>query len=100
MAQVVRRAAKRDATEPAIVEALRRCGWSVQPISVADAPDLILGKCGRTYLAEVKTAKGRVKPGQAEWHRKWEGADVVILRSVDDALRFEQVYGRSQGENR
>jgi hypothetical protein len=90
----VRRAAKRDLSEPAIVTALRLCGWSVQPISVPDAPDLILGKAGRTYLAEVKTGKGKVKPGQALWHREWRGADVVILRSVDDALRFEQTYGR------
>jgi hypothetical protein len=90
----VRRAAKRDLSEQPIIQALRLCGWSVQPISVPNAPDLILGKLGRTYLAEVKTGKGKVKPGQAEWHRKWEGADVVILRSVDDALRFEQTYGR------
>jgi Holliday junction resolvase len=90
----VRRAAKRDTSEKPIVDALRLCGWTVSHISEPDLPDLVAGKNQRTYLIEVKTGKKKLRPGQAKWAAEWRGADVVILRSVDDALRFEQTYGR------
>lgn len=79
---------KRDASEAAIVEALRKCGWSVQQISAKDAPDLLLGLAGVTYLAEVKTGNGKLREGQARWHQAWEGHPVFILRTVEEALRL------------
>src|SRR5690606_7920333 len=45
-----RRNAKRDASEPAIVEYLRHRGALVERISGAGIPDLLVGWCGRWIL--------------------------------------------------
>jgi hypothetical protein len=84
----VRRAAKRDLIEQEIVALLRVNGWSVQPLSLKDGPDLLVGKCGRCWLVEVKTGNKRLRPGQVEWHADWRGSKVRVLRSVADAEAF------------
>ena len=84
----MRRAAKRDAIEPAIVEVLERCGWTVTPISIPHGPDLIAGKNGITELIENKTGNRSLKAGQRAWHSWWKGRAVIVLRSVEDAVRF------------
>jgi len=85
-----RRAAKRDLTEPVIVLALMQAGFSVTRISGADVPDLLIGRNGITTLAEVKTGKAKLKPGQAKFAAEWRGAKPLVLRSLDDALRLIQ----------
>jgi hypothetical protein len=82
----MRRAAKRDTVEASIVGALRKTGWSVEFLSMKDGPDLLLGLGGSTYLAEVKTGKAKLRPGQFIWHAQWGGGTVHVLRSVNDAL--------------
>lgn len=86
----MRRAAKRDTTEKAIVEALRACGWSVEYLSLPDGPDLLLGRAGVTHLAEVKTGKKKLRAGQERWHQGWRGAPVFVLRSMDDVQAFQE----------
>jgi hypothetical protein len=93
----VRRAAKRDASENRIVTALRLLGWSVQHLNLAHGPDLLAGYGKRaTHLIECKTGTGKLRKGQQDWHRDWRGADVVVLRNVDEALRFHQ-YATKNG---
>jgi hypothetical protein len=92
---------KRDANEAQIVAALRRCGAQVLRLGSPDAPDLLVrcgafqcitdsyqGQHGRVWgkyvLMEVKAAKGKLKPGQTDFHRLWP--ETVIVRSVADAL--------------
>ena len=82
---IMRRAAKRDANETEIIKALRQIGATVQPISENDTPDLLVGYQGINYLMEVKTAKGKLRTGQIEWHDNWRGQTSVV-RSVDDAF--------------
>jgi hypothetical protein len=86
----VRRAAKRDTIEASIVSALRKTGWSVEFLSMKDGPDLLLGLHGATYLAEVKTGKAKLRPGQFIWHAQWGGGKVHVLRSVEDALKLRE----------
>jgi Holliday junction resolvase len=81
----MRRAAKRDESEAAIVDALLRAGWSVERWSQRDCPDLVLGRRGINVLAEVKTGKKTLRAGQAKWHREWRGR-VIVLRTVEEAL--------------
>ena len=88
--KAMRRAAKRDLAELAIVKCLRLSGWSVEYISKKDVPDLIIGKNGVTLLAEVKTAKGKLRPGQEKWHDEWRGSKPWILRDVEDVLDLNQ----------
>lgn len=85
----LRRAAKRDESEEPIVNALRLLGWSIQRLSIKDAPDLLLARDGYTCLAECKTGNRYQHLGQLNWVHSWRG-DVVLFRSVEDALRFHQ----------
>lgn len=77
---------KRDASEAEIVRALRASGCSVAFVSGKDVPDLLIGLRGRNVVAEVKTGKAKLRPGQAAWADAWRGEKPVVLRSVDDAL--------------
>jgi len=88
----MRRAAKVDANQSAIVAALRRAGASVQPLHAVGAgcPDLLVGHQGRNLLLEVKdgakppSARG-LTPHQVEWHIIWRG-HYAIVESVEQAL--------------
>jgi hypothetical protein len=91
----MRRAARRDENEAAIVEALRKAGAYVQPISGKDVPDLLVGFAGKTFLFEVKRPAGKkggtshrnLLPGQERFHQQWRGGLVSVVRSPVDALK-------------
>lgn len=101
----VRRRAKPDAGQPAIVAALRAVGCSVEVLSDVGrgVPDLLVGRADRNYLLEVKspmadTPSGLSRKGASNrhqidlndleraWHNAWRGP-VSVVRSVDEALR-------------
>ena len=79
-------AKRRDANELPIVRALEAVGASVTRLNVLDAPDLLVGFRGVTYLLEVKTLKGKVTDGQFAWHADWKGGRVSVVRTVEEAL--------------
>jgi Holliday junction resolvase len=83
-----RRAAKRDDAEGPVVNRLRQLGATVSRVSGKDTPDLIVGFRGLTHLAEVKTGRAKLKPGQAEFARTWRGSPVATLRTPDDATAW------------
>lgn len=82
----MRRAAKVDSNQAAIVEALRRISVNVEPIG--KPVDLLICHRGETSLMEVKNPDGRdqITKDQAEFLARWPGR-VHIVRSVDEALR-------------
>jgi Holliday junction resolvase len=86
----MRRAAKRDVSEPEIVTTLRDAGFSVQPISQPGLPDLLVGFRRRTFLVECKSSdKGygaKLNPLQQKFADRWAGTPIVILRSATDAM--------------
>jgi len=84
-----RRAAKRDANERGIVEALRAAGASIAHLSGKGVPDLLISFHGRFWLAEVKQKKGKLTSDQVKWHANMRG-QILILRTVDDALALIQ----------
>lgn len=75
---------RRDANEPAIIDALRRCGAFVQQVSGDGCPDLLVCWQGRWTPLEVKTATGRLKPSQVK--QQASQAPYPLVRSIDDAL--------------
>ena len=85
----MRRAAKRDVSEPEIVTTLRDAGFSVHPISQTGLPDLLCGFRRRTFLVEVKSSdKGYGKglnPNQQRFADRWAGVPIVILRNANEA---------------
>lgn len=89
----MRRAAKVDASQAAIVAALRDAGASVQSLAaVGDGcPDLLVGHAGRTVLLEVKEphVKGKLRPSQVDWHLAWMpyGGPLFVVETPEQALR-------------
>ena len=76
---------KRDASEMAIVDCLRKAGCSV--IRVDRPCDLLVGYRGVAHLVEVKTGKrGKLTKAQSDFIQAWRGSPVYIIRDVDGAL--------------
>lgn len=89
----MRRAAKVDGNQTAIVNALRQLGCGVLDLSAVGkgCPDLLV-HCPtypfQTRLMEVKNLSGRgnkLTPAQQVFHANWRGA-VVVVETVDQAL--------------
>lgn len=88
----MRRASKADANQPAIVDALRRAGASVQPLHAVGSgcPDILVGFRGVNLMVEIKDGNKppsarRLTPDQVVWHDAWRG-QVIVVKSVDEAL--------------
>lgn len=95
----MRRAAKVDATQEAIVTALRAHGCTVQSLAAVGkgCPDILAGWRGENWLFECKSQRDDRKkaPGltddQVKWMGDWRGRVVVVL-SPDEALRALGVF--------
>lgn len=82
-----RTAAKRDANEREIMDALIAAGATVVQLSDKGAPDLLVGLHGINYLIEVKERKGKLTPAQVALHDDWRG-QIAVARTMEDALRI------------
>lgn len=90
----MRRAARIDSNHALIVDALRKCGATVQSLAAVGegCPDLAVGFRGHNLLIEVKDgarppSSRKLTQAQILWHRDWNG-HVVTVKSVDEALAF------------
>ncbi len=88
----MRRAAKIDATQSDIVDALRAVGAHVTSLAAVGGgvPDLLVSRAARWYLLEVKDGNQPpsarlLTPEQKRWHAAAQ-APVHIANSVSDAL--------------
>lgn len=86
----MRRAARTDANQEAIVAALRAHGCSVQILSAVGkgCPDLLAGWRGENWLFECKD--GAKTPGnrpltgdQVQWIKDWRGRVAVVLSPAE-----------------
>lgn len=86
----MRRAAKVDANQAAVVSALEAAGASVQSLAPIGkgCPDLLVALRGQMWLLEVKNrkARGQLEEAQKRWHEAWR-APVFTVYEPDDALR-------------
>lgn len=94
----MRRAAKIDDNQTAIVRALRSAGATVCSLAAAGngIPDLLVGHAGRTALMEVKDGQKppsarRLTPDQEQWRREWTGGTLALVNDVESALRVLKV---------
>ena len=81
----MRRAARIDANQPAVVAEFRARGATVQPLHpVGDGcPDLLVGYQGVNLLVEVKDGSKppsarKLTDDQQTWHREWRGQRCII----------------------
>lgn len=92
----MRRAAKIDANQPAIVKALRSAGARVQSLASVGkgCPDLLVGFGGKNLLLEVKDgakppSARKLTPLEVEWHSQWTGfGQVAVVESPEQAVRL------------
>lgn len=94
----MRKTARVDANQAAIVEGLRAIGATVQSLAMVGrgVPDLLVGFRSENWLLEVKDgakpdSARRLTPDEAAWHDGWRG-QVATVASIEDAL---QVIGAS-----
>ena len=83
----MRRAAKVDATQSAIVSALRKAGCQVESLAAVGrgVPDLLVRGGGRgLYLLECKSKGGSLTPAQRKWHALFP---VHVVMDAEAALR-------------
>jgi len=74
---------RKDGNHVEILDALMAVGATVHE---SDWVDLIAGYRGRTYLIEVKTARGGLRPSQRTLRDTWRG-QYAIVRTADEALK-------------
>lgn len=84
----VRHRPRLDATQRAIVAALRRVGCTVQSLASVGGgcPDLLVGAYGRTILMECKSPKSKPNAFQQSWFRRWRGGDLSVVFDAETAL--------------
>ena len=89
----MRRAARIDDNQTAIVKALRKAGCSVLSLAAVGGgvPDLLVGRAKQNYLMEIKDgdkspSRRKLNNAQHIWHTIWEG-EVDIVKNKIEALR-------------
>jgi len=84
-----RYAAKVDANQSEIVQALRKAGCTVQSLASIGrgCPDLLVAREPGLWLMEIKGKKGKLTADQEIWIDQWRGP-VHIVRTTDDALQL------------
>lgn len=90
----MRHAAKVDANQAEIVEALRAAGCTVTTLHRVGqgCPDLLVGNIGHNLLIEVKAPGEKLNARERRWHDEWRG-QVIVVESVQQAIDFVQFWG-------
>lgn len=85
----MRRAARVDANQPAVVEALRKAGAEVTHMHQlgGGVPDLLVSFRQRWFLMEVKSGEGVLSEDQRTWIGK-QRAPVYVVKGPEQAVRF------------
>lgn len=88
----MRRAARVDANQQEIVQALRMVGATVQHLHTLGrgVPDLLVARHGGMWLMELKDgnappSKRKLTADEIRWINEWEGP-VYVVESVDEAI--------------
>lgn len=88
---------RKDANHGKVKAALIRVGFCVQDLHAVGSgvPDLLVAKNGDTFLAEVKTPKGKLNDEQKKFIGRWPGR-VEILTGVDDVIAMVKRFGEQE----
>lgn len=84
---------KRDANQPEIVRAFESMGCTVFDASAIGGgfPDLVVGVCGKSFLVEIKTPKGKFTTDQVRFFESWAG-QYDSVSSVNDVINLVKHY--------
>jgi len=87
----MRKAARRDANERRVIDALRSCGAYVKQINDEGLADLLVYYRGHTLILEVKDgdkppSARALTPAEQKFHDEWPGQNLHIVTSEHEAL--------------
>lgn len=82
----MRIAAKRDTTEPDIVDALRKVGATVTILSQRGVLDLLVGFRGKFTLLECKSPGGKLTEDQDKFIKIHSGCPMAVVETPEEAL--------------
>lgn len=91
----MRRIARVDANHSLILGAFLRCGCQVESLHQlgGGVPDVLCWHAAsrRLFLVEIKNpamppSARALTPDQEVWHKRWEGAPVYIVETVEQAV--------------
>lgn len=92
----VRRTARIDENQPALVALARKLGASVWITSSLGkgAPDVVLGLPSGNVLVEIKDgskppSRRQLTPDEQEFHAKWRGP-IAVVETADDMMKLVQ----------
>lgn len=90
----MRQAARIDANQKEIVQALRKAGAGVLSLAQLgkSCPDLLIGHRNQNLLFEIKDgdkppSQRKLRPGQRIFQISWPG-QIAVVTSVDEALEI------------
>lgn len=88
--------------EAALVKSVHAAGglcWKWPATARAGVPDRIVILGGRVVFVELKRPGGKVRPIQAEVHRRMKaaGADVRVVDSIESARSFVHEFTHTGG---
>ncbi len=102
----MRRAAKVDDNQAAMVARFRKWGATVQPLHAVGegCPDLLVGFRGQNWLVEVKDGKKSpsrrcLTAEQEKWHGEWRG-QVCIMETLADVDQFMELAAANIREDK
>lgn len=97
---LMRRAAKTDRNQIAIVSALRELGASVAPLHQVGGgiPDILVGFEGRNFLVEIKDGSKprsaqKLTECQVRFHNNWLG-QIAVVTSPEQAIALLNLADR------
>ena len=95
----MRRAARTDANQSAIVDRLRSIGWSVHVTSALGGgfPDLVVARDRYTVLVEIKdgdkpASARKLTKDEREFARDWPGHYIVATSPDDADVKLCEIY--------
>ena len=79
---------RQDSNHASIVKDLRLLGYQVHEMKSVGGgfPDILVARNGKMALLEIKTEDGDLNDKQKQWHSKWEGPEVGIVRTTEQAI--------------
>lgn len=87
----MRRAAKVDANQAEIIDALRKAGYEVEVLGLP--VDLLVWKTGGHFIfLEVKTKKGKPTKVQEHFFGRTQGCRRFYVRTAEEALEFARAW--------
>lgn len=85
---------KKDAIQPAVEDAFRQAGWSVEDIHMTpNGFDLIVAKRNHTIVIECKTGRRKRTPEQIAKALNWQGDylygndPLLLLERAEESIR-------------